>query len=72
MSKWEYQIVHFTVSADVAIRASTEAEATADGLLNQYGNEGWEVVSVIPGPPPQKLNMFVAFMKREKPTYPTT
>lgn len=32
-------------------------------ILDNWGQDGWELVSVIPGPNPEQL---VAYMKREK------
>ncbi|MDO4910779.1 MAG: DUF4177 domain-containing protein [Corynebacterium sp.] len=32
-------------------------------ILDTWGEDGWELVSVVPGPNPENL---VAFMKREK------
>jgi hypothetical protein len=47
--KWEYKVVE----PDDKI----ETQAMAEAHLNQYGNEGWELVQIIDG---------YAFFKRQK------
>ncbi len=50
MSKWEYVTVPLLVHATKQI-------------LDNWGDDGWELVAVIPGPNPEQL---VAYMKRPK------
>ena len=48
MTKWEYVTVPLMIHATKAI-------------LDQWGEDGWELVQVVPGPNPENL---VAYMKR--------
>jgi hypothetical protein len=48
MQKWEYSTVPLLVHATKQI-------------LDNWGQDGWELVSVVPGPNPENL---VAYMKR--------
>lgn len=50
MQKWEY------VTAPLLTHATQQ-------ILNNFGDEGYELVAVIPGPNPEQL---VAYMKRPK------
>jgi hypothetical protein len=50
MAKWEYATVPLLVHATKQI-------------LDNWGEDGWELVTVIPGPNPEQL---VAYMKRER------
>jgi hypothetical protein len=50
MQKWEYVTVPLLVHATKQI-------------LDNWGDEGWELVSVVPG---QSAEQLVAYMKREK------
>ena len=50
MQKWEY----FT--APIMIHATQQ-------ILNNWGEDGWELVSVMPGPSGEQL---IAFLKRPK------
>jgi len=50
MTKWEYATVPLLVHATKQI-------------LDQWGEDGWELVQVVPGPNPEQL---VAYLKREK------
>jgi hypothetical protein len=50
MKKWEYATVPLLIHATKQI-------------LDQWGEDGWELVGVIPGPNQENL---VAYMKREK------
>ncbi len=50
MAKWEYATVPLLVHATKQI-------------LDNWGEDGWELVAVIPGPNPEQL---VAYMKRER------
>jgi hypothetical protein len=50
MPKWEYATVPLLVHATKQI-------------LDNWGDDGWELVAVIPGPNSEQL---VAYMKREK------
>ncbi len=50
MTKWEYSTVPLLVHATKQI-------------LDNWGDEGWELVAVVPGPNPEQL---VAYMKRPK------
>jgi hypothetical protein len=50
MTKWEYATVPLLVHATKQI-------------LDNWGDDGWELVSVVPGPNSEQL---VAYMKREK------
>lgn len=65
MQKWEYMQIRFTLSVSVVAGHLKEGKATVDELLNQYGGQGWEVISVIQEPTDRAFNL-VAFMKREK------
>ena len=49
MKKWEYASVPLLNHATKQI-------------LDSWGEDGWELVSVLPGPTPEN---FVAFLKRE-------
>ena len=49
MTKWEYATVPLLVHATKQI-------------LDQWGEDGWELVQVVPGPTEQ----LVAYLKREK------
>ncbi len=51
MQKWEYATVPLLVHATKQI-------------LDNWGDDGWELVAVIPGPNPEQL---VAYLKRPKP-----
>ncbi|AZK95558.1 hypothetical protein B7R87_18090 [Streptomyces tsukubensis] len=48
--KWEYSTVPLLVHATKQI-------------LDTWGEDGWELVQVVPGPNPEQL---VAYLKREK------
>ena len=50
MTKWEYVTVPLLVHATKQI-------------LDNWGEEGWELVAVVPGPNPEQL---VAYLKRPK------
>ncbi|GGV03894.1 hypothetical protein GCM10010495_14390 [Kitasatospora herbaricolor] len=50
MTKWEYVTVPLLVHATKQI-------------LDNWGQDGWELVQVVPGPNPEQL---VAYLKREK------
>jgi hypothetical protein len=50
MSKWEYATVPLLVHATKQI-------------LDSWGDDGWELVAVVPGPNPEQL---VAYLKRVK------
>jgi hypothetical protein len=50
MTKWEYVTVPLLVHATKQI-------------LDNWGDEGYELVSVVPGPNPEQM---IAYMKREK------
>jgi hypothetical protein len=50
MQKWEYATVPLLVHATKQI-------------LDNWGEDGWELVAVIPGPNPEQL---VAYLKRPK------
>jgi len=50
MQKWEYSTVPLLVHATKQI-------------LDNWGDDGWELVAVIPGPNPEQL---VAYLKRPK------
>ena len=51
MQKWEYVTVPLLVHATKQI-------------LDNWGDDGWELVAVLPGPNPENL---VAYLKRPKP-----
>jgi hypothetical protein len=51
MQKWEYSTVPLLTHATKQI-------------LDNWGQDGWELVSVIPGPNPEQL---VAYLKRPLP-----
>ncbi|KAB8163694.1 MULTISPECIES: DUF4177 domain-containing protein [Streptomyces] len=51
MKKWEYATVPLLVHATKQI-------------LDNWGEDGWELVQVVPGPNAEQL---VAYFKREKP-----
>ena len=48
MTRWEYFTTPLMIHNTTAI-------------LNNYGDEGWELVQVVPGPNPENL---VAYLKR--------
>ena len=50
MTKWEYATVPLLVHATKQI-------------LDNWGDDGWELVAVVPGPNPEQL---VAYLKRPK------
>lgn len=50
MTKWEY------VTAPLLVHATKQ-------ILDNWGDQGWELVQVVPGPNPENL---VAYFKREK------
>ncbi|GAA3108798.1 hypothetical protein GCM10017600_10860 [Streptosporangium carneum] len=50
MTKWEYSTVPLLVHATKQI-------------LDNWGQDGWELVQVVPGPNPEQL---VAYLKRPK------
>ena len=50
MAKWEYATVPLLVHATKQI-------------LDNWGDDGWELVQVVPGPNPENV---VAYLKREK------
>jgi hypothetical protein len=50
MTKWEYATVPLLVHATKQI-------------LDTWGEDGWQLVQVVPGPNPEQL---VAYLKREK------
>ena len=50
MAKWEYATVPLLVHATKQI-------------LDGWGDDGWELVAVVPGPNPEQL---VAYLKRVK------
>jgi hypothetical protein len=52
MAKWEYVTVPLLVHATKQI-------------LDNWGQDGWELVQVVPGPSPENL---VAYLKRPLPT----
>jgi Domain of unknown function (DUF4177) len=51
MQKWEYATVPLLVHATKQI-------------LDNWGEDGWELVQVVPGPNPENL---VAYLKRPRP-----
>lgn len=51
MTKWEYATIPLLTHATKAI-------------LDQWGNDGWELVQVVPGP--MGLDNLVAYLKRPK------
>ena len=51
MTKWEY------LTAPILTHAAKQ-------ILDNWGQDGWELVQVVPGPNPENV---VAYMKREKP-----
>ncbi len=51
MTKWEYATVPLLVHATKQI-------------LDSWGEDGWELIQVVPGLTPENL---VAYLKREKP-----
>ncbi len=53
MAKWEYATVPLIVHATKQI-------------LDNWGQDGWELVTVLPGPNPENL---VAYFKREVAKY---
>ena len=56
MQKWQYEIVRVSGSKDVADMVP---------LLNDEGNEGWELVSVVTSPIPiDRRTQYLAFFKR--------
>ncbi len=56
MQKWEYEIIRVSGSKDVADMIP---------LLNDKGNEGWELVSVVTSPVPiDRRTQYLAFFKR--------
>ena len=56
MQKWEYEIVRVSGSKDVADMTP---------LLNDKGNGGWELVSVVTSPIPiDRRTQYLAFFKR--------
>jgi hypothetical protein len=52
MTKWEYVTVPLLVHVTKQI-------------LDNWGQDGWELVQVVPGPSPENL---VAYLKRQIPT----
>ena len=52
MTKWEYVTVPLLVHATKQI-------------LDNWGQDGWELVQVVPGPSPENL---VAYLKRPVPS----
>ncbi len=50
MTTWEY------LTAPVLVHATKQ-------ILDNFGSDGWELVTVIPGPNPEQL---VAYFKRAK------
>ena len=50
MAKWEY------VTVPLLVHATKE-------ILDNWGDDGWELVAVVPGPNTEQL---VAYMKRER------
>ncbi len=50
MTKWEYSTIPLIIHATKQI-------------LDQWGDDGWELVQVVPGP---EGNGLVAYLKREK------
>jgi hypothetical protein len=51
-TRWEYVTVPLLVHATKQI-------------LDTWGDDGWELVAIVPGPNPENL---VAYLKRPKPT----
>jgi len=50
MAKWEY------VTVPVLVHATKQ-------ILDNWGEDGWELVQIVPGPNPENV---VAYFKREK------
>ena len=50
-------------TADNTIAYSTNG-SSSNNIVVAFGQDGWELVSVIPGPNPEQL---VAYLKRPKP-----
>lgn len=50
MTKWEYQVAPIPLHNEAL-------------MLNNFGQDGWELVQVVPGPNAEQL---VAYLKREK------
>lgn len=52
MTKWEYLTVHLDFASQQEIKAGqrgdTRTYSSAQGVLNTYGEEGWELVSLRP------------------------
>jgi hypothetical protein len=51
MPKWEY------ATAPLLVHATKQ-------ILDNWGEDGWELVQVVPGPNPENV---VAYLKRRKP-----
>jgi hypothetical protein len=51
MQKWEY------MTAPLLVHATKQS-------LDNFGEDGWELVQVVPGPNPEQL---VAYFKRARP-----
>ena len=60
MTKWSYKTVW---PSDEARFTSPASKASLDAILNGYGDEGWELVSIF-DLTPATGNRFLAVMKR--------
>ena len=72
MQHWEYaQVFHTTDGGAHIVQVRfTHQDAWPDTdvlwpVLRALGDDGWELVAIVPGPNPENL---VAYMKRPKPT----
>jgi len=61
--KWEYKVVKIDfLDRKFSTRGRLETESVAS-LLNQFGGEGWELVSILQGHP-DALSELNVFLKR--------
>lgn len=65
MKKFEYK----TLEVDVSYKLSSSSDLNSKDLeedLNRLGEEGWELITLLPRPSTQILSKFTLLLKREK------
>ena len=62
--KWEYMRVRFVMGWRMVAGGLEEGIGMKDEILNQYGRDGWEIISVVPDSDDKGSIHYIALMKR--------
>jgi hypothetical protein len=65
--RWEYRIERFVDFGDIG---DQERRASITGQLDEWGQEGWELVSVVVGPAGAARQRYALVFKRPAPAPP--